>query len=265
MPFKQARLDFDPARDGFSFANSFRWTETDFEHLQRVLRSVAGPAVAALPAVSGAVSGGWRGLVGGAAVGAGLASAGLTTGLVRAGAQRWSSFGLCGGMALAAAERWPHRAGLLTSELKPTPLRALLWRRQERTLRAAAPTFLRYWLSARLGRSRFGKTVRDEWAAIRQQIDAGRPVVLGLVGDAPDPFGQHQVLAFGYAGTNERGTLTVYDPNSPGAEREIAFNIVPGGRVRITTTLPTGPTRSGGYHISTRSGQLDMFFQVPVI
>ena len=264
MPFAQARLDFDPARDGFAFPNAFRWTEPDFVYLHRMLRSVAGPAAAALPAVGGAVTGGWRGFAAGGAVGAGLAWAGLAPALVRASAQRWPSFGLCGGMALAAAERWPLRAGLSTSELDAERLRPLLWRRQARTLRAAGPTFLRYWLPARLGRARFGDALRAEWAAIRQQIDAGRPVVLGLVGDAPDPFTQHQVLAFGYAGTADRGTLAVYDPNSPGTEREIAFTVVPGGRARITTTLPTGPTRAGGYHISTRPGRLDMVFRVPV-
>ncbi len=264
MPFAQARLDFDPARDGFSFPNSFRWTESDFVYLYGMLRPVAGPVAAALPAMGGAVTGGWRGFAGGAAVGAGLAWAGLAPALVRVGAERWPAFGLCGGMALAAAERWPHRAGLPTAELEAERLRPLLWRRQARTLRAAAPTFLRYWSSARLGRARFGDALLREWNTIRQRIDAGRPVVLGLVGDAPDPFAQHQVLAFGYAGTDERGTLTVYDPNSPGVERNIAFTIVPGGRVRITTDLPTGPTRSGGYHISTRPGRLDMVFGIEV-
>ncbi|MEP0548432.1 MAG: hypothetical protein ABJF88_15960 [Rhodothermales bacterium] len=263
MPFSQARLDFDPSRDGFAFPNSFRWTEPDLVYLHRMLRPVAGPGVAALPAVGGAVSGGWRGLAAGTAVGAGLAWAGLAPALVRASAQRWPSFGLCGGMALAAAERWPRRAGLPTAELQADRLRPLLWRRQADTLRAAAPTFLRYWLSARLGRARFGDALLSEWTTIRGQIDAGRPVVLGLVGDAPDPFAQHQVLAFGYAGTDTRGTLSVYDPNSPGVELEIAFTVAD-GRARITTDLPTGPTRSGGYHISTRPGRLDMVFAVDV-
>lgn len=263
MSFSQARLDFDPARDGFSFANAFRWTETDLASLSRMLRPLSGAVAAVLPAAGGALTGGWRGLAGGAALGAGLAWAGLGVGLVRAGGQRWPSFGLCGGMALAAAERWPHRAGLPTADLRPEPMRALLWRRQAHTLRASGASFLRYWVTARLGRARFGEALLEEWAYIRQQIDAGRPVVLGLVGDAPDPFAQHQVLAFGYAGDDDRGTLYVYDPNSPGEEKSIAFTVAD-GHARITTDLPTGPTRAGGYHISTRPGGLDMVFAVAV-
>lgn len=262
MPFSQTRLDFDPARDGFSFPNSFRWTETDFVYLNQMVRSIAEPVAAALPAAAGAVAGGWRGLVGGAAVGAGLARAGLGAGLVRASARRWPSFGLCGGMALAAAERWPHRVGLSTAELESRFVRPLLWRTQARTLQAGGPTFLRYWLAARLGRPTRADVLLHEWAGIRAQIDAGRPVVLGLVGDAPDPFGQHQVLAFGYAGTDDRGTLFVYDPNSPGIERTIAFTVA-GRHARITTDLPVGPT-TGGHHISTRPGRLDMVFRVPL-
>lgn len=258
MPFAQTRLDFDPARDGFSFPNSFRWTDTDFIALNEALRPLPRLFVAALPAIGGALTGGWRGVVGGAAVGAGLTPFG--GGLVRGTAQRWPTFGLCGGMALAAAERWPRRVGLTTAELQPEPMRRLLWRRQMRTLRASGSTFLRHWTAARLGRPTPTTEFLREWAAIRERIDAGRPAVLGLVGDAPDPFAQHQVLAFGYAGTDDRGTLFVYDPNTPGEERTVAFTITT-DRARITTDLPVGPTASG-YHVNTRPGHLTMFFLV---
>jgi hypothetical protein len=164
-------------------------------------------------------------------------------------------------MALAAAERWPRRVGLPTADLRPEPMRRLLWRRQMRTLRASGPTFLRYWTAARLGRPTPTDELLQEWTALREQIDAGRPAVVGLVGDAPDPFAQHQVLAFGYAGTDDRGTLFVYDPNVPGEERTVAFTIA--GGVRITTDLPTGPTASG-YHVSTRTGHLAAFFAIDV-
>lgn len=258
MPFVQTRLDFDPARDGFSFSNSFRWTEADLTALDEALRPFARPLVAALPALGGVLAGGWRGLVGGAAVGAGLTPFG--DGLVRGTAQRWPTFGLCGGMALAASERWPHDVGLPTADLRSEPIRRLLWRRQMRTLRASGATFLRYWTAARLGRPTPTDDLLREWTAIREQIDAGRPAIVGLVGDAPDPFAQHQVLAFGYAGTDERGTLFVYDPNAPGEERTVAFTLS-GSGARITTDLPVGPT-AGGYHISTRPGHLSMFFRV---
>lgn len=260
MPFSEHRLDFDPARDGFSFPNAFEWTPTDLAFLSDWLRPVAVPVAAALPAAGAAATGGWRGLAAGFAAGLGLAKAGLSAGLVRSAARRWRSFGLCGGMALVAAQRWPHRAGLATSELRPEPMRRMLWRQQARTLRAAGATFLRYWLRARSGRAEFGPGVLRAWATIRERLDGGRPVVVGLVGDAPDPFAMHQVLAYGYAGTEDRGTLTVYDPNSPGRERSIAFTVA-GRHARITTDLPTGPT-PGGHHVSTRPGRLDAFFVV---
>jgi hypothetical protein len=165
-------------------------------------------------------------------------------------------------MALAAAERWPRRAGLPTAELKAEHVRRLLWRRQIRTLRASGPTFLRYWLAARLGRPTPAEALLREWSAVRAGLDAGRPTVVGLVGDAPDLFAQHQVLAFGYAGTGGRGTLAVYDPNSPGEERTVAFTVA-AGQARVTTDLPVGPTQSG-YHIDTRPGHLAAFFAIDV-
>lgn len=262
MSFVQTRLAFDPARDGFSFLNTFRWTDDDLDVLHDALGPLSGSAAFSLPALGGALAGGWRGLLGGAAAGAGLAGLGVGEGLLRASAERWPTFGLCGGMALAAAERWPHRAGLPTAELDVEHVRRLLWRRQLRTLRASGATFLRYWLAARLGRPTPAGALLREWRAIRGRIDAGRPVVVGLVGDAPDPFAQHQVLAFGYAGTDDRGTLYVYDPNGPGEERTIAYTVT-AGRARLTTDLPVGPTRSG-YHIDTRPGRLSMVFAIDV-
>ena len=260
MPFAQTRLDFDPARDGFAFPNSFRWTENDFVALDEALRPITRSFVAALPAVGGLLSGGWRGLTGGAVVGAALTPFGGA--VVRGTAQRWQTFGLCGGMALAAAERWPLKAGLPTAQLRAEPMRRLLWRRQMHTLRASGPTFLRHWTAARLGRPTSANALRSAWADVKAQIEAGRPAVVGLVGDAPDPFAQHQVLAFGYAGTDDRGTLFVYDPNAPGQEHTIAFTVA-GDRAHVATDLPTGPT-AGGYHISTRAGELSMVFRIDV-
>jgi hypothetical protein len=262
MPFSQSRLAFDPARDGFSFPNSFEWTEPDLEALGTVLRPVTHVLASLLPAAGGAVTGGRRGLLGGAVAGMGLAGLGVGDGLMRAGAACWPRFGLCGGMALAAAERWPLRAGLPTADLQAEHVRRLLWRRQIATLRASGSMFVRHWLAARAGRPVAPTDLLREWDAIRARIDAGRPVVVGLVGDAPDPFAQHQVLAYGYAGTEERGTLYVYDPNRPGEEHTLAFTTT-GDRARITTGLPTGPS-DGGYLISTRAGEIDRLFVVAV-
>ncbi|NNF58080.1 MAG: hypothetical protein HKN04_07540 [Rhodothermaceae bacterium] len=260
-------LDFDPARDGFGFVNTFAWTEEDLVYLGEELRPLVRSVTVALPALAGGVSGGRRGLVAGALGGAAALALRLPDAAIRGVARRWASFGLCGGMALAAAERWPARLGRPTAELKREHIRALLRRRQARTIRASGPTFIRYWLAALAGPAYalpFGDVLDRELAILRAAIDSGRPVVLGLVGDTPDPFAMHQVVAFGYE-MDERGAtrLSVYDPNSPGRTRHIEAH-VDGGRVQIGTDLTTGPRRSGGYHISREPGRLSMIFAVEV-
>ncbi len=261
-------LDFDPRRDGFSFGNSYTWTEDDLDLLARRLRPLSSVPVAlgaALGGLAGGASsrrGGWAGLV----AGAGLGRVGTGDGLVRAVAQRWSTFGLCGGMALAAIERWPAR-DVPTADLAPDPLRPLLRKRQERTLRASLPRFAGWWLRARASRGPDGWAgpLRQELDRIEATLSGGRPALVGLVGDAPDPFALHQVVAFGL---DRRGpldaTLSIYDPNAPGQTRTVttAPSERSGGSA-ISTTIPTG-VHSGRAHISTRPHHLAHLFMIDV-
>lgn len=260
-------LDFDPARDGFAFPNRYTWTDDDLATLATRLRALSSAPVALAAGLGGAVSGPVGG-VAGLAVGAALGRLGLGDGLVHAVARRWSTFGLCGGMALAAIERWPRGEGAAaTAELRPGPLRALLRRRQERTLRASLPRFAGWWLRALASRDPDGwaDAVEAELDRVEATLAAGRPALLGLVGDAPDPFALHQVVAFGI---DRRGpldaTLDVYDPNAPGKTRTITTT--PGtrpGRAAISTTLPTGRSATTGRaHISTRPGHLAHVFVI---
>lgn len=260
------RLDFDPARDGFAFRNSFTWTDDDLGLLATRLRGVSAVPVALGAALGGAASGA-RGSVAGLAAGAALGRLGWGDGLVRAVARRWPSFGLCGGMALAAVERWPSR-GTPTADLAAEPMRALLRKRQERTLRASLPTFAAWWLRAlRAGeQGPFADALGRELDAIEARLGEGRPVVLGLVGDAPDPFALHQVVVFGI---DRRGplaaTLAVYDPNAPGQTRTITT--APGARpgtTALSTTMRTGRGPTGRAHVSTRAGHLSHVFVVDV-
>ncbi|WP_420456855.1 hypothetical protein [Rubrivirga sp.] len=262
---RRVSLDFDPARDGFSFGNRYTWTDDDLGVLAAKLRAASALPVTLGAGLGGAVSGPVGGAVG-LAVGAALGRAGLGDGIVRSVARRWSTFGLCGGMALAAIERWPQGPGAVaTADLKPEPLRALLRRRQERTLRASLPRFAGWWLRA------LASPNPDGWAdALRRELDrvearlgAGRPALLGLVGDAPDPFALHQVVAFG---VERRGplaaTLSVYDPNAPGQTRTVTTAPTSPGRASIATTLPTGRAASGRAHISTRPNHLAHVFVI---
>lgn len=75
---------------------------------------------------------------------------------------------------------------------------------------------------SRLGlapRGRAWRMVKQEWPAIRAQIDAGHPCPLGLVRvKSSDPFElkrNHQVVAYGYELGAANLELRLYDPNHP--------------------------------------------------
>ena len=260
-------LDFDPARDGFSFHNRFEWTPDDLEVLATKLRPVTAAVVGAGGALGGAASG-RKGGIAGLAAGASLGLSGLADGLVRRVARRWPTFGLCGGMALTAVERWPQRGSVATADLEAAPMRAMLRRAQERTLRASLPTFATWWLRARALRRAtgpFADALEGELGRVQSALEAGRPVVLGVVGDAPDPFALHQVVAFGIERQGRLdATLTIYDPNAPGQSRTITTAPAPGGHTAISTSMPTGVGPSGRVHVSTRPGHLHHLFVVDV-
>ena len=256
-------LDFDPARDGFAFANVFRWTEPDLATLASRLRPASWGSVAAV-AGAGALVAGPAAALAGAGAGLALAAGGLGDGAVRGLAQRWPTFGLCGGMALAAVERWPRRDGSLpTCALEREPMRALFRRRQDETLRRSLPRFLSLWARARLDGSPhppLAAPMQREVARAVELLRSGRPVVLGLVGDAPDPFANHQVVAFGVEVGERPGEarFSVYDPNAPGQTRHVRTGVLGTDPTRtdITTDLPTGRRANGSAHICTHQGRL---------
>ena len=266
---RSIHLDFEPARDGFSFSNSFAWTDDDLGSLSRSLRPARAGALAVAAAAGGAVSGGLGGAAAAALAGGALGAGGLGGAVVRGVAQRWRSFGLCGGMSLAAIERWPHRGGPRTADLQRDDVRALLRRRQEATLRASLGRFTQLWARVRAGRTgeaaAFPRALALELGRIADTLGAGRPALVGLVGDAPDPFAQHQVVVFGIdRRARLDATLQVYDPNAPGRARQITVAPAPGDSdgARITTTLPTGRRADGHAHISTRKGVLSHLFAI---
>lgn len=262
-------LDFDPARDGFSFPNRFAWTDDDLTMLSARLRPLTSIPFALAGGVGGLLAGRRTGGLAGLGVGAALGTVGVGDGVVRTIAQRWPTFGLCGGMALLAIERWPQRGRQATADLEPAPLRALLRRSQERTLRASLPRFAAWWARALRTRGPYGTwpdALRDELDRIDATLRAGRPVLLGVVGDAPDPFSLHQVVAYGL---ERRGpidaTLQVYDPNAPRTTRSITIGPGPeAGQTRISTTIPTGPGRDGRARISSRPDHLYHVFAIDV-
>jgi hypothetical protein len=101
---------------------------------------------------------------------------------------------------------------------------------------------------SRLGLAPHGRawrTVKQEWPAIRRDIDGGTPSPLGLVRiRSHDPFDlkeNHQVLAYGYDLTGSSLFLRVYDPNRPGRD-DVTLSLDLGDPTRPTpvSTVPAG-------------------------
>lgn len=134
--------------------------------------------------------------------------------------------GLCGGMCFAVADRLV--AGRrIPADAAPPPAGSMLFReiagRQLDSL-ALGQVPLRFWATA--ARLELGAwSARDqvrEWLAIRADLQAGRPAMVGLVRRAGlNPFRltvNHQVLAYAVDATSTAGSLRVYDPNHPGRD-----------------------------------------------
>lgn len=62
------------------------------------------------------------------------------------------------------------------------------------------------------------RTIKDEWPAVKHDLDAGRPCALGLVtvksSKPKDLSKNHQVLAWGYELDGDQVMVKVYDPNT---------------------------------------------------
>lgn len=134
--------------------------------------------------------------------------------------------GLCAGMCFAAADRFLRGEPPPADTAPPvagTPLFEEIAYRQLDSLELGV-TPLRFWLAAARLRAG-GWTVHDQvraWRAIRADMDAGRPAMLGLVRSAAvNPFSlttNHQVLGYAYDAGPAHATIQIYDPNHPGRD-----------------------------------------------
>ena len=174
------------------------------------------------------------------------------------------SRGLCGGMAFAARDRFERgEAGAPETEA-PRPETALFNEIVDRQFDSFGTVYvvpLRFWLSSALGNaaSRGRETVGRAWPAIRREIDAGRPAMIGLVRESgwnPLAVGMgHQVAGYRYETTADGVSIGVYDPNHPGRDDvEIRVERGRGGEIRHSQStgepllgilsLPWKPARS---------------------
>ena len=220
-----ARTAFTPELNGFAFANAFTMTPDERARL----------IVALGLAIDGAL--GVLGPVGLAArlIGARDKLARLTAGAIP------ERYGLCGGMAFAALDYM--RAGLPTprsdgpNDQPPvgSPLRVYLWQRLLESWALNGATFLEWKARLHIVPARWpfdggARALRDRsrlaWRTLRQRLDAGDAVPIGLVGESSDPFVDHQVVAYDYVpGSDLTGTILVYDMNCPGAAQTIRIDL----------------------------------------
>ena len=149
--------------------------------------------------------------------------------------------GLCGGMIFAARDRFHRGEDAPVDPAPPGPDAPLFQEIVDRQMASfgrllAVP--IRFWLAAGRGqRHRDRITVGAAWPAIKAEIDAGQPAMVGLVRlqtwNPLAPLG-HQVVAFRYDEAGDRVTLGVYDPNHPGVDTvELVIEIGAGGALRL--------------------------------
>jgi hypothetical protein len=139
-----------------------------------------------------------------------------------------SSYGLCGGMSFAAADLYISGKGVPSQSTPPTrgsPLFEALVRRQTDSLGPGMREALRF--SQWMARPDDGPAGTRELTlgsvpAIIDTLDAGKPVVLGLVltrrGKGNALWENHQVLAYRSSRDHTDTLLHIYDPNYPGAD-----------------------------------------------
>jgi hypothetical protein len=167
--------------------------------------------------------------------------------------------GLCGGMTYAAADL--YIAGIPASGVSQpeagTAAYGYLVRRQiesfagafvplrlltlMRTSRPERESRLAEWLGW-LGIAQHSRSwimAHQNWPRVQRELDAGRFAALTLqrvVDDDPLKMNQnHQVLAYGYDLDGTIVTLYVYDPNWPGEDVTLRFDVAD-PRAQITTT-----------------------------
>jgi hypothetical protein len=149
-------------------------------------------------------------------------------------------YGLCGGMAFTALDYYtlgwvvPQGAG---PDDHPAPnddaggrLRSYIWRRLLDSMQSRAARTMLLWslaihLIPRLGEPWVLARSKQEWAALKRRLDAGRPWPIGLVGRAGGSIANHQVLALGYDDPGDgSGTIVVYDSCCPRSAHTITLD-----------------------------------------
>jgi hypothetical protein len=177
--------------------------------------------------------------------------------------------GLCGGMSYAALDFYYAKKPIPTQDFRPavnTPLHDYIYGRQVKSLEQNIDKW------AELTVNPFGarNTEFFNWGLqgsgggrlqeLRQKIDAGLPVPLGLKSYGGG-VGDHQVVAIGYDPGNYKGDLGaykeqlrifIYDPNAPGKIRALAPD--PNAQVYYLVDAPQSSWRT--YFVDSKYDRL---------
>jgi hypothetical protein len=214
------KLAFRPDADGLLFTNSFTWDATE-----RAV--IAALSVQVTPAVVG--------LVAPDPILASIAAAAVATYVVLPSSQlpEDNMYGLCGGLAYSALDHWHAHMTLprgATEKDEPArgtagaPVRVMLWNRlidsliSGRVLNRTLEWMLRLHIIPSFlggGAKWLNDRTAEEWETLKSHINQGEPWPIGLVGDTPFAWSQHQILVYGYEDSGTTKVIYVYDPNVP--------------------------------------------------
>ena len=164
--------------------------------------------------------------------------------------------GLCGGMVFAALDYW--RAGVAPPADRPAhgqPLFRFVVRRLVGSWRIPFGVARYYRWMARSDERLARRTLDGQWPRVRAELDADRPVPLGVVTVASRRPGElkhnHQVLAYAYDRDGDEVTLRVYDPNQ-GPRDDIAIRFRLAGPPGFAHNLDLDRPVRGFFHTGYR-------------
>lgn len=273
-----ARAQYRPETDGFAFVND--WTFDDYEkgiveqtvaELLPVAEAIASPIL--IPLITPFVVAQFVALGPFAFLAVDAEVNAINSGIVSgiSSAITAGHYGLCGGMTFASLDYWlkqwivPRGNGRNDQPSRATTqgtvLRDYIWTRLLNSIQDNGVTFVSWVIMANApfgaGLSWLKDQTSAEFQKIKNGIDSGTPVPIGLVGTTANPLNDHQVLCYGYQDNLDRtGSLFLYDNNNPGVESRIDFDLR--GDQLVTTHDDTYITADRG--TSSDRGPLVGFF-----
>jgi hypothetical protein len=239
------RTKYRPEVDGYAFTNTWKWEPTDIATITGIVTDALGAVEVALsPLIAIAEAPVFAAELAVPFIGPWLVAKtieaenkAIINGIV--GAITVGTYGLCGGMAFSSLDYWhkslvvPRGNGKDDQPQDGTPqgtaLREYIWNRLLRSVKDNIWTFLEWMAILHFGGADGGANLRDKTKAqlvtLRNIINGGTPVTVGLIGTTWNPLDNHQILIYGFE-DNPDGTTTLfaYDNNFPSMETTIKLH-----------------------------------------